>query len=192
MPTEQAGEDNPLLEDIAEIIIPSTKLQAKVAELGATISLDYAGKVPLLVGVLRGCAFFMADLIRGIGIPIEVDFIAITSYGPSVRTSGAVRFVKDLEVSITGRHVLLVEDIIDTGLTLNYILRVLRGRHPASLEVGTLLDKPARRLPNIALKYRGFELPDKFVVGYGLDYQQRYRNLPFVGVLKEERLGLAL
>lgn len=187
MATEQARSDNPLLNDVAEILIPAEALQAKVAELGAAISLDYEGKSPILVGVLKGCTFFMADLMRAITIPISVDFIAITSYGPAA-PSGVVRFMKDLDVSITGRHVLVVEDIIDTGLTLNYILRVLRGRRPASLEAGTLLDKPARRLPNIPLRYRGFELPDKFVIGYGLDYHQLYRNLPFIGVLKEERL----
>ena len=187
MATERAPHDNALRDDIAEVLIPAEALQAKVAELGAAISRDYEGLEPILVGVLKGCTFFMADLLRAISIPLTVDFIAITSYGPA-RRSGVVRFMKDLETSITGRHVLVVEDIIDTGLTLNYILRVLRGRQPASLEVGTLLDKPARRLPNISLKYRGFELPDKFVIGYGLDYRQLYRNLPFIGVLKEERL----
>jgi hypoxanthine phosphoribosyltransferase len=181
---EPAPEDNPLLDDIAEILVAAEALQGRVAELGAAISHDYAGLNPLLVGVLKGCTFFMADLIRAITIPVAVDFIAITSYGPATRSTGVVRFMKDLETSVEGRHVLVVEDIIDTGLTLNYILRVLRGRHPASLEVGTLLDKPARRLPNIKLRYRGFELPDKFVVGYGLDFQQLYRNLPFIGALK--------
>ncbi|MBI4319556.1 MAG: hypoxanthine phosphoribosyltransferase [Chloroflexi bacterium] len=172
--------------DIGEVLITEEEIQSKIRELGAAISRDYQGRVPLLVGVLKGSALLIADLLRAISIPITLDFIAVSSYGPATRTSGVVRILKDLDHSIEGRHVLVIEDIIDTGLTLRYILRILRGRHPVSLEVGTLLDKPARRLVDIELRYRGFDLPDKFVVGYGLDYAQRYRNLPFICVLKPE------
>ncbi len=190
MRTDQGDVPNPLLDDVAEILIPTEVLQRKIIEIGHAISQDYRGHLPLLVGVLKGCSFFVADLLRAITIPVTVDFIAITSYGPTARKTGVVRIMKDLEASIEGRHVIVVEDIIDTGLTLSYVLRVLRGRHPASIEVGTLLDKPARRLPEIPLRYRGFELPDKFVIGYGLDYRERYRNLPFIGVLKDELLPI--
>ncbi len=171
---------------IKAVLHDAAEIQAKLAELGAAISSDYAGLDPVLVAVLRGGAMTMADLMRFITIPVVVDFIAISSYGPDTRRSGVVRFLKDLDISIEGRHVLVIEDIIDTGLTLNYILRSLRSRRPASLAVGTLFDKPARRLANIPLRYRGFELPDEFVVGYGLDFDERYRNLPFVCVLKPE------
>lgn len=171
---------------IAEVLIDADTLQARVADLGAAISRDYAGEIPLLVGVLRGCIVLMADLLRHITIPVNLDFIAISSYGPATRSSGVVRIQKDLETSIEGRHVLLLEDIVDTGLTLGYTLRMLRGRNPASLSVGTLLDKPARRLVDVDLKYRCFEIPDKFVVGYGLDFNQLYRNLPFICVLRPE------
>ncbi len=172
--------------DIAEILISEGEIQAKIREMGAAISNDYRRKLPLLVGVLKGSTPLIADLLRAITIPVTLDFIAVSSYGPATRSSGVVRFLKDLDASIEGRHVLIVEDIIDTGLTLGYILRILRGRHPASLEVGTLLNKPARRLVDIELKYKGFDLPDRFVVGFGLDYAQRYRNLPFICVLKPE------
>lgn len=175
-----------LQEDIAEILITEDEITAKVKELGEAISRDYAGLFPLIIGVLRGSATLVADLLRFIDIPVVVDFISVSSYGPATRSSGVVRILKDLDFSIEGRHVLIIEDIIDTGLTLNYILRMLRARKPASLEVGTLLNKPARRLVDIKLKYKGFDLPDKFVVGYGLDYAQRYRNLPFICVLKPE------
>jgi len=157
--------------------------------MGQAISRDYRGLDPVLVAVLRGGAMVMADVLRAITIPVVVDFIAVSSYGPESRRSGVVRFLKDLDVSIEGRHVLVIEDIVDTGLTLNYILKSLRARRPASLEVGTLFDKPARRLASIALRYRGFELPDEFVVGYGLDFDERYRNLPFVCVLRPEVYG---
>mgnify|MGYP005843675109 FL=1 len=173
-------------DDIDEILITEDQIREKIAELGGLISRDYAGQTPLLVGLLKGCVLTMADLLRAITIPVTIDFMAVSSYGPATRSSGVVRILKDLETSVEGRHVLVVEDVIDTGLTLSYIMRILRGRHPASLAVGTLLDKPARRLIDIDIKYRGFELPDKFVVGYGLDYAEKYRNLPFVGVLKPE------
>ena len=179
---------NGLMDDIAEVLIVAKELEARIAELGEQISTDYAGKDPILVGVLRGVFIFMADLVRAITIPITVDFIGITRYGPSMRTQGVVRFTKDLETNITGRHVLFVEDIIDTGLSLRYILRSLKTREPASLRVCVLLDKPRTRLFDLEVAYTGFVLPDKFVVGYGLDYDERYRNLPFVGVLKEEAI----
>jgi hypoxanthine phosphoribosyltransferase len=154
--------------------------------MGAQISKDYAGRNPLLVGVLKGVLFFMADLLRSISIPVEVDFMAVSSYSPEAREKGLVRLVKDLEIPIVDRHVLFVEDVVDTGLTLNYLLQNLRSRKPSSLEVCTLFNKSQHRLINIPIKYEGFELPDLFVVGYGLDYRERYRNLPFVGLLKPE------
>jgi hypoxanthine phosphoribosyltransferase len=171
---------------VREVIIPEEAIRTRVAEMGAAISKDYAGKDPLLIGVLKGVLFFMADLLREIRIPVEVDFIAVSSYSPEARDKGLVRMVKDLEIPITGRHVLFVEDVIDTGLTLNYLLRNLQARQPASLEVCALFDKPAHRLITIPVKYKGFDLPDSFVVGYGLDHREKYRNLPFVGLLKPE------
>ena len=180
--------NNGLMDDIAKVLITAEELQTRVTELGAQISTDYTGKEPLLVGVLRGVFVFMADLVRAITIPIGVDFIGITSYGSPTQTQGAVRFTKDLETSIEGRHVLFVEDVIDTGLSLRYILRSLETRDPASLRVCVLFDKPRTRLFDLDVAYTGFVLPDKFVVGYGLDYDERYRNLPFVGALKEEAI----
>ena len=174
---------------IRTVLLDADQIQAKLREIGGAISRDYDGMEPLLVAVLRGGAMVMADLLRAITIPVVVDFIAISSYGPASRASGAVRFLKDIEIPVEGRHVILVEDMLDTGLTLNYILRVLRSRRPASLEVAALLDKPARRLANIHPRYRGFELPDEFVVGYGLDLDERFRNLPFLCVLKPEYYG---
>jgi hypoxanthine phosphoribosyltransferase len=176
----------PWMDDIAHVLITQSEIQARVAELGAQISADYVDKEVLLVGVLRGVFVFMADLVRQVTIPIGVDFIGITRYGPSARTQGVVRFTKDLETSIQGRHVLFVEDVVDTGLSLRYILHSLETRQPASLRVCVLFNKPRTRLFDLDIAYIGFELPDQFVVGYGLDYQERYRNLPFVGVLKEE------
>ncbi len=178
-----------LAAEIKEILIPAEELQAKVRQIGRAISQDYAGRSPLMVGVLKGVVLFMADLLRAITIPVEVDFLAVSSYSSEARTkSGLVRLEKDLETSITGRHVLFVEDVIDTGLTLNYLLRNLRSRQPASLEVCVLFNKAENRLIDIPIKYKGFDLPDRFVVGYGLDYQEKYRNLPFVGLLKPEAL----
>ncbi|HBA92594.1 MAG: hypoxanthine phosphoribosyltransferase [Chloroflexi bacterium GWB2_54_36] len=172
--------------DIQEIIISEDQIQMRVQELGAQISNDYRGKCPVLVGVLKGVLFYMADLLRVITIPSEVDFLAVSSYSSEARTQGVVRLVKDLEIPINHRHVLFVEDVIDTGLTLNYLLRSLREREPESLEVCVLFNKPGRRIIDIPLKYKGFDLPDRFVVGYGLDHQERYRNLPFIGLLKAE------
>lgn len=176
----------PMADDIQEILISSEVLQQRVAQLGKAISRDYLGRNLLLVGVLKGVLFFMADLLRYITIPVEMDFIAISSYSPESRAHGVVRMVKDLDISITDRHVLFVEDVIDTGLTLNYILQNLHARQPASLEVCVLFNKPEHRLIDISTRYKGFDLPDRFVVGYGLDYREKYRNLPFVGLLKSQ------
>ncbi len=175
-----------LEKDIAEILIDEKALQARVRELGEQISRDYEGKRPILVGVLKGAFMFMADLIRHISIPHEVDFMATSSYGAATETSGVVRILKDLDTPISGRHVLIVEDIIDTGLTLDYLTRILRARNPASLRICALLDKRERRRIPIPLDYVGFEIPNKFVVGYGLDFGEIYRNLPYIAVLKPE------
>lgn len=179
----------PLAKDIREVVISEEQLRQRVAELGRSISADYAGKCPVLVGVLKGVLFLMADLLRVIDIPVEVDFLAVSSYSAEARNKGVVRLVKDLEIPINERHVLFVEDVIDTGLTLNYLLKSLRDRQPASLEVCVLFNKPAHRLLDIPLKYKGFDLPDRFVVGYGLDLRERYRNLPFIGLLSAEALS---
>jgi hypoxanthine phosphoribosyltransferase len=175
-----------LSEGISQILFSAEKIQARVLELGTEISRDYNGTRPLLIGVLKGVFPFMADLIRAITVPVEVDFMAIASYSSSTREQGFVRLQKDLEEPLNGRHVLFVEDVIDTGLTLSYLLRNLKARGPASLHVCTLFEKPQRRLVNIPIHYKGFDLPDKFVVGYGLDYRELYRNLPYVGLLKPE------
>jgi hypoxanthine phosphoribosyltransferase len=172
--------------DIAEILIGTEELQAKVAELGRQISDDYRGRDPLLICLLRGAVVFLSDLIRAIDIPLEMDFMAISSYGASTESSGVVRLVMDLKSNITGRDVLIVEDIVDTGRTLTYILDNLQTRRPASIRVCALLSKPSRREVQVKLDYLGFEIPDKFVIGYGLDYAEVYRNLPFIGVLKPE------
>jgi hypoxanthine phosphoribosyltransferase len=161
-------------------------LHGRIAELGAQISDDYRGEDLLLIGVLKGAIFFMADLMRSIDIPCEVDFMAISSYGAGIDSSGVVRILKDLDVSIESRNVLVVEDIIDSGLTLSYLLRNLEAREPASLEVCALLTKPERRENDVVCRYVGFEIPNRFVIGYGLDFAERYRNLPFVGVLRDE------
>lgn len=187
--TMQASAQAPesaMLAAIEHTLISAEQIATRVTELGRQISTDYYGQEPLLVGVLRGVAVFMGDLVRAVTIPMDLDFIAISSYGNSTRSSGVVRILKDLDESVTGRHVLVIEDIIDTGLTLSYLMRTLLERRPASLEICTLLDKPARRLVDVPVKYSGFTIEDKFVVGYGLDYAQKYRNLPFIGVLKPE------
>ena len=173
--------------DVSEVLLSEAQIQAKVLELGGRISADYAGRELTLVSVLKGSLPFMADLMRSITIPVQIDLMEVSSYGgTATESSGLVRILKDLSSSIDGRHVLIVEDIIDTGLTLNYLVRYLRGKNPASLKICTLLDKPARRLVEIAIDYRGFEIPDQFVIGYGLDYGEAYRNLRFVGVLRPE------
>ena len=171
---------------VGEILIGEEELRARVSELGAQISGDYAGHDLLLVGVLKGAVFFMADLMRNLTIPCEIDFMAISSYGVSTDSSGVVRILKDLDINIEGRDVLVVEDIIDSGLTLSYLMRSLTAREPASLEVCALLTKPERREIEIPVRYVGFEIPNKFVIGYGLDFAERYRNLPYVGVLDPE------
>ncbi|MHB0977436.1 MAG: hypoxanthine phosphoribosyltransferase [Candidatus Aquicultorales bacterium] len=172
-------------DDIDRVLISEVEIAEKVAEMGFNIARDYESKDVVLVNVLKGGVIFLADLIREIDIPITVDFMAVTSYGAASQTSGVVRVLKDLDEDIEGRHVIVVEDIIDTGLTLGYLLKNLKVRSPESLTVCTLLDKSARRLlMNLPIKYKGFDVPDQFVVGYGLDYRQRYRNLPFIGVLK--------
>ena len=168
---------------VGEILIDEETLAARVAELGAEVSVDYQGRDLLLIGVLKGAVFFMADLMRHLTVPCEVDFMAISSYGASTDSSGIVRILKDLDINIEGRDVLVVEDIIDSGLTLSYLMRNLESREPASLEICALLTKPERREIDVPVRYVGFEIPNKFVIGYGLDFAERYRNLPYVGVL---------
>jgi hypoxanthine phosphoribosyltransferase len=170
---------------VGETLIEEDVLQSRIRELGGEISADYVGRELLLVGVLKGAVFFMADLMRSVAVPCEIDFMAISSYGASTDSSGVVRILKDLDINIEGRHVLVVEDIIDSGLTLSYLLRNLEAREPASLEVCALLTKPDRREIDVAVRYTGFEIPNRFVIGYGLDFAERYRNLPYVGVLDE-------
>jgi hypoxanthine phosphoribosyltransferase len=176
-------------ENVSESLFTEAQLAVRIRELGDQVSTDYRDRNPVVVGVLKGVVFFIADLLRVIRVPIELDFIAVSSYSPETRDKGIVRLVKDLEIPIVGRHVLFVEDVVDTGLTLNYLLQNLRSRDPASLEVCTLFNKPRRRLIDLPLKYVGFELPDRFVVGYGLDYRERYRNLPYVGSLNFSNLN---
>jgi hypoxanthine phosphoribosyltransferase len=168
---------------VTEVLIDQEALQRRIAELGEEISADYTGRDLLLVGVLKGAVFFMADLMRGLSIPCEIDFMAISSYGDSTDSSGVVRILKDLDINIEGRDVLVVEDIIDSGLTLSYLMRNLEAREPASLEICALLTKPERREIEVPVRYVGFEIPNRFVIGYGLDFGERYRNLPYVGVL---------
>jgi hypoxanthine phosphoribosyltransferase len=171
---------------VAEVLIDEDTLRDRVAELGAEISADYAGRDLMLIGVLKGAVFFMADLMRTIDVHCEVDFMAISSYGASTDSSGVVRILKDLDANIEGRNVLVVEDIIDSGLTLSYLMRNLRARNPATLEVCALLTKPERREIQVPVRYIGFEIPNRFVVGYGLDFAERYRNLRYVGVLSDD------
>jgi hypoxanthine phosphoribosyltransferase len=171
---------------VGEILIEPDALQERVAALGREVSADYASRDLLLIGVLKGAVFFMADLMRHVTVPCEVDFMAISSYGASTDSSGVVRILKDLDINIEGRHVLVVEDIIDSGLTLSYLMRNLEARGPASLEICALLTKPDRREMDVPVRYIGFEIPDRFVIGYGLDFAERYRNLPYVAVLSDE------
>jgi hypoxanthine phosphoribosyltransferase len=173
-------------DDIAEILVSEGAIAAKVRELGARITEDYRGRNVVLVSILKGALPFLADLMRQIELPLALDFLEVSSYGVSTESSGVVRILKDLANPIEARDVLVVEDILDTGNTLAFVVDHLRSQHPASVRICTLLDKPARRLVPIEIDYRGFEIPDKFVVGYGLDYAERYRNLPFIGVLKPE------
>ena len=171
---------------VDEILVSEEMIRQRVKELGEELSRDYEGKFPILVSILKGGVYFLADLSRQMSVPHEIDFMVVSSYGDSQETSGIVRIVKDLKENIHGRHVLLIEDIIDSGLTLDFLLKNLQVRGPASLEVCTLLSKPSRRQVHPPVKYLGYEIPDKFVVGYGLDYKQYYRHLPFVCVFKEE------
>ena len=168
---------------IGEVLVEQDALAARVEELAEQVSRDYAGKDLVLIGVLKGAVFFLADFMRALDIDCEVDFMAVASYGSSTKSSGVVRILKDLDAVIEGRDVLIVEDIVDSGLTLQYLLRNLAGRNPASLEVCALLRKPSSRKVHLEPRYVGFEIPDRFVVGYGLDYAEHYRNLPFVAVL---------
>jgi hypoxanthine phosphoribosyltransferase len=176
-------------EDVEEILLTGDEIAARVSDLGKQLAADYAGRTPVLVSVLKGSIVFLADLIRAMDVPLNVDLMEVSSYGSATESSGQVRILKDLSSSIEGRDVIVVEDIIDTGLTLNYLLRYLSERHPASVRVCCLLDKPARRLAEIEIDYRGFTIPDRFVIGYGLDYDERYRNLPYVGVLRPSIYG---
>ena len=174
---------------VETVLIGEERLQQRIVELGEEISSDYQGRDLLLIGVLKGAVFFMADLMRRVSVPCEIDFMAISSYGASTDSSGVVRILKDLDINIEGRHVLVVEDIIDSGLTLSYLMRTLEARSPATLEICALLTKPARRAIDVHVRYTGFEIPNEFVIGYGLDYAERYRNLPYVGVFDPDAVA---
>ncbi|MGW8959280.1 hypoxanthine phosphoribosyltransferase [Paenibacillus sp. NPDC055715] len=172
--------------DIQEVLISVEEIQSKIKELGAQLSVQYEGKNPLVICVLKGAFIFMADLVKAITVPLELDFMAVSSYGVSTKSSGVVKIIKDLDASVEGRDVLIVEDIIDSGLTLTHLIELLKNRNANSVCVVTLFDKPARRTVNLEADYTGFTLPDAFVVGYGLDYAEHYRNLPYIGILKPE------
>ncbi len=171
-------------QDIEKVLLSEEEIAAKVKELGAQIAKDYADKNPLIVSVLRGSFVFMADLVRAIDVPCTVDFMSVSSYGSGTTSSGEVKITKDFDVSIEGRHLIIVEDILDSGRTLSYLMKTLKARGAASIALCTFLDKPERRVVPVEVAYKGFTVPDAFIVGYGLDYDQRYRNLPYVGVLK--------
>ena len=173
-------------DDIKKVLLSEEELHARVSELGAQLSRDYEGKNLLMVSVLKGSVVFMADLMRAISQPAEIDFMVVSSYGSGVKSSGVVKIVKDLDINLQGKDILIVEDILDSGMTLDYIKGMLQDRNPASIRICTLLDKPARRKADLQADYVGFTVPDEFVVGYGLDYDERYRNLPYIGVLKPE------
>ena len=173
-----------MLQDIERVLLSEEELRQRVRELGEEISKEYAGKEILMIGVLRGAVMFMADLARAITVPVMIDFMAVSSYGTSTSSSGIVRILKDLDEEVAGKHVLIVEDIIDSGLTLSYLVDNIKSRQPASVRICTLLNKPERRKVDLEVNYNGFTVPDEFVVGYGLDYAEKYRNLPFIGILK--------
>ena len=173
-------------EDVKEILFSEEQISDKVKELANRISCDYKDKNLLVVGVLKGSVLYAAELIKNITVPCEIDFMAVSSYGNSTETSGVVRILKDLDHSIEGKDILIVEDIVDSGVTLDYLLKYLKARKAASIEIVALLDKEARRTSNVSAKYKGFDVPDEFIVGYGIDYAEKYRNLPFIGALKEE------
>lgn len=172
--------------DVEYVFASEKEIQARVKELGAQITKDYEGKTPVFVGVLKGCFTFMADIVRACDVMCTIDFMAVSSYGDSTVSSGAVKIVKDLSENIEGKDVIIVEDILDSGNTLNYLIKYMNDRKPASIRVVTLMDKPERRTAPVKADYVGFTIPDAFVVGYGLDYSQRYRNLPYIGILKPE------
>jgi hypoxanthine phosphoribosyltransferase len=176
-------------DDVEEILLTEEQIQERVAERGQQLATDYVGRFPVLVSVLKGSFIFLSDLIRSMPVPLSIDLMELSSYGASTESSGQVRILKDLSGPISGRDVIVVEDIIDTGLTLNYLLHYLRDRSPSSVTICCLLDKPARRLAEIQIDYRGFTIPDRFVIGYGLDYDERYRNLPYIGVLRPSIYG---
>ena len=173
-------------DDILRVLYSEEELEAKCAELGAQISKDYEGKNLLLVSVLKGAVVFMTDLMRHITVPCSIDFMVVSSYGSGVKTSGVVKIVKDLDADLAGKDLLIVEDILDTGMTLHYLKQLLQDRNPNSIRIATLLDKPERRRAAVRADYVGYQVPDEFVVGYGLDYDEEYRNLPYVGILKPE------
>lgn len=179
--------DSEMHQELESILIPEEQLQARIAELGQELGRDYAGKVPIVVGILKGSALFLADLVKATPVHLTLDFMGISSYAGGTHSTGVVKITKDLEENIEGRHVIIAEDIIDTGLTLNYLTKTLKQRNPASLTICTLLNKQARRLMEVEdIGYIGFEIEDHFVVGYGLDYRQKFRNLPCIGILKPE------
>ena len=186
---EQANTPVSLHDDVEEVLLDSQTVAGRVAELGAQLAADYAGRDPVLVSVLKGAMVFLADLMRAMDLPTSIDFMEVSSYGAATESSGQVRILKDLSRPIEGRDIIVVEDIIDTGLTLNYLLGYLADRQPASISICCLLDKPARRLAEIPIDYIGFTIPDRFVIGYGLDFDERYRNLPYIGVLKPSVYG---
>ncbi len=175
-----------MLQDIESIFLDKEVIANRVRELGAEISKDFAGEEVMLVGILKGASIFLSDLVREISLPAYIDYMVVSSYGNSAETSGVVRIIKDLEDDIDGKNIIIVEDIIDTGLTLEYLRKNLLSRNPKSLKICTLLDKPARREREIKVDYKGFEVPDEFIIGYGIDYAEKYRNLPFIGLLKRE------
>ncbi|KAA9003610.1 hypoxanthine phosphoribosyltransferase [Paenibacillus spiritus] len=172
--------------DIQEVLISEEEIQERIKQLGAELSAKYEGRTPLVICVLKGAFIFMADLVKVITVPVEMDFMAVSSYGAETKSSGVVKIIKDLDVPVSGRDVLIVEDIIDSGLTLSYLIELLQARGTASIEVVTLFDKPAGRTVKLEADYTGFVIPDEFIVGYGLDYAEKYRNLPYIGVLKPE------
>ena len=171
--------------DVSEILLTKEQLERRVSEIGAEITHDFAGREPLFVGVLKGCFVFMADLMRHVDLPCSVDFMAVSSYGNDTKTTGAVKINKDLNQDIEGKDIILVEDILDSGVTLHYLTEYLSVRRPATITIATLMDKPSRRKAPVFARYSGFEIPDAFVVGYGLDYAEKYRNLPYIGILRE-------
>ena len=173
-------------QDVERVLISAEEIKQKISELGSVISRDYTGKNLLVVGILKGAMVFMSDLIRSLSVDVQIDFMAVSSYGASSKSTGVVRILKDLEQTIEGKHVLIVEDIVDTGLTLNYLQEILKARGPAGVRICTLLDKPSRREVDVAIDYNGFSIPDEFVIGYGLDYNEKYRNLPEICILKKE------